>query len=380
MIENISLSASKKTAIITFLGNAYKDSRVVNLIDSLNKLNFKTNTISFDWKTPNFNSQYGQTVIHKLDKSKSSLSFYLNFFYLLIRDLLKTKANYYFAEDIYTLPITYFFAKKNKAKIFYNSREIYAHLGGLRNKNTIQKIISKIESKFIRKVDLVLVTGEMDADYLRDSYGIDKFFVLRNLPKFKEVISKIDLRSQLNISQERKILLYQGVILEGRGIKKTIDLIEKIPNIHFVIVGEGEFRNKFEKYSVEKKLEKRIHFIGAVNHSELLNYTAGADIGLALIENISISYYYALPNKLFEYIMAGIPIFASNLPQMKKVIDEYNVGKYVDPENENEMIKNLEELIKDQKLLSDFTANCKKASKILNWENEFEKFKELHLN
>ncbi|MCB0731157.1 MAG: glycosyltransferase, partial [Ignavibacteriae bacterium] len=121
-------------------------------------------------------------------------------------------------------------------------------------------------------------------------------------------------------------------------------------------------------------------FIGAVNHSELLNYTAGADIGLALIENISISYYYALPNKLFEYIMAGIPIFASNLPQMKKVIDEYNVGKYVDPENENEMIKNLEELIKDQKLLSDFSANCKKASKILNWENEFEKFKELHLN
>ena len=90
----------------------------------------------------------------------------------------------------------------------------------------------------------------------------------------------------------------------------------------------------------------RIHFLGAVNHNELLTYTASADIGLALIENISISYYYALPNKLFEYIMAGVPILSSNLPQMKKVIDDYQVGKYVDPEHENDLVSNLNELIK----------------------------------
>ncbi len=101
--------------------------------------------------------------------------------------------------------------------------------------------------------------------------------------------------------------------------------MDQIPNVHFVILGEGEYRKKFEAEANNSNCSDRIHFLGAVNHTELLTYTASADIGLALIENISISYYYALPNKLFEYIMAGIPILASNLPQMKKVIDDYKL-------------------------------------------------------
>lgn len=370
----------KKKIVITFLGNAYHDSRVVNLSESLNQLNFDVSTISFDWKSENFKTQLGKTSVFKLDKSKSSLSYYFNFTFLLIRFLLKNKAEIYFAEDIQTLPIVYFFAKFNKAKIFYNSREIYAHLAGLRNKGFVQKIIAKIESKFIKKVDLVLVTGDMDAEYLKDAYGISNFFVLRNLPKYVEQISKIDLRKKLNIPEADKIILYQGVVLEGRGIVKILNILEKFEKVHFVIVGDGEFKVKFENMANALNCSNRIHFIGAVNHSELLNYTASADIGLSLIENISISYYYALPNKLFEYIMAGVPILASNLPQMKKIIDEYIVGKYVDPENENELVENLTNMLENKEELVNYKLNCQKASKELNWESEFDKFKEFVLN
>lgn len=367
----------QKTAIITFLGNAYHDSRVVNLIDSLSQINIDTTTISFDWKTKDFNTQLGRTSVYKLDKSKSSLVYYSNFIFILIRELFKKKTDIYFAEDIYTLPFVYFFAKLNKAKVFYNSREIYAHLAGLRNKSFVQKIIAKIESGFIRKVDTVLVTGEMDADFLKESYGINNLFVLRNLPKYKTDFSIVDLRGKFNIPENNKIILYQGVILEGRGILKVIDLITEIDNVHFVIVGEGEFRQKFENYVNILDYNDRIHFIGAVNHSELLNYTAGADLGLALIENISISYYYALPNKLFEYIMAGVPVLASNLPQMKKVIDEHKVGKYVNMDDDNEIKDTLKNLLGDLTQLKEFKSNCRRAAKILNWENEFETFKKL---
>ena len=369
-----------KSAIIAFLGNAYHDSRVVNLIDSLSKINIDTTTISFDWKTANFKSQFGKTNIYKLDKSKSSLIYYFKFFFLLVRDLLKHKANYYFAEDIYTLPIVYFFAKRNKGKIYYNSREIYGHLAGLRNKNIVQKIIAKVESKFIRKVDLVLVTGEMDATFLRDAYSIDNFMVLRNLPKYQKEIQKIDLRKNLQISEKEKIILYQGVLLEGRGISKIINILGKVPNTHFVIVGEGEYRKQFESIAAKSNVSNKIHFLGAVNHTVLLNYTASADIGLALIENISISYYYALPNKLFEYIMAGVPILASNLPQMKKVIDDYNVGRYVDPEDEDDLISKLSEMLNNDNKLAEFKSNCKFAAKELNWDAEFDKNKEILLN
>jgi glycosyltransferase involved in cell wall biosynthesis len=374
MIDN------QKSAVITFLGNAYHDSRVVNLIESLNDINIDTTTISFDWKTDNFKTQKGKTAIYKLDKSKSSLAYYFRFLFLLIRDLLKYKADFYFAEDIYTLPIVYFFAKLNKAKIYYNSREIYAHLAGLRNKNIVQKLIAKIESKFIRKVNMVLVTGEMDANYLKEVYSIDNLFVLRNLPKYIEHIKKIDLREKLNIPQTDRILLYQGVILEGRGILKLINLLHDIPNVHFVIVGEGEYRKQFEQEVSKSEVSDKIHFIGAVNHSDLLNYTACADIGITLIENISISYYYALPNKLFEYIMVGVPVLASNLPQMKNIIDQYQVGKYVNPENEDEVVKVILEMLNNEENLNRYQSNCENASKELNWEVEFNKFKEFLLN
>ncbi len=198
--------------------------------------------------------------------------------------------------------------------------------------------------------------------------------ILRNLPKYKSDFAKIDLHEKLNIPQNCKIILYQGVILEGRGILKVIDLMKEIDNVHFVIIGEGEFRQNFESYTNQLGYRERIHFTGAVNHSELLNYTAGADIGVALIENISISYYYALPNKLFEYIVAGLPVLASDLPQMKKVIDEHKVGKYVNMDDENEIKVTLKNLLNDQTQLKEFKANCGSAAKILNWENEFESF------
>ncbi|MBK7103872.1 MAG: glycosyltransferase [Ignavibacteriae bacterium] len=365
--------SDKKSVIITFLGNANQDSRVVNLIESLTNLNYEVQTISFDWKSENFKSQLGKTNIYKLDKSKSSLKFYFSFFYLLIKDLLKYKSDIYFAEDVYTLHVTYFFAKFNKAKIFYNSREIYAHLAGLRNKSIVQNIIAKIENKFIRKVDNVFVTGEMDKEFLEEKYELKNILVLRNLPKFKDNFEKVDLRKKLGIGLNEKIILYQGVILEGRGILKLIQILNKIENAHFVIVGDGEFKTKFENETRKLNLQNRVHFIGSVNHNELLNCTASADLGIALIENISLSYYYALPNKIFEYIMAGVPVLCSNLPQMKKIVDEFNVGKYVNVENDDEIISAINEFLKNENLLFTYKENCVKASKELNWENEFKK-------
>ncbi len=369
-----------QSVIITFLGNAYHDSRVVNLIESLSAIDYNVKTISFDWKTKGFKTQIGNTSVYKLDKSNSSFSFYLNFFSTLVKFLLKNKAGIYFAEDIYTLPVVYFFAKKNNAKVFYNSREIYAHLAGLRNKSFVQSIISRIERKFIYKVNAVFVTGSMDKDFLKDAYGITNIIVVRNLPKYQKEIKPVDLKIKLGIPSRAKIILYQGVVLEGRGIMYLINILDKIKDAHFVIVGNGEFKKKFQDETQKTKVKDRVHFIGAVPHNNLLNYTAAADIGVALIENISISYYYALPNKLFEYIMSGVPVLASKLPQMEKIIADYRVGECVDMNNEIEVIKVLSNMLSDETTLKEFSENCLKAAIELNWEKEFEKIKILMQN
>lgn len=367
----------KRSVTIAFLGNASHDTRVTNLTKSLTEDNYDVRVVSFDWITPNFKTTIGETSIFKLDKSRSSINYYLNFLRILFSELLKTNSSIYIAEDIYTLPVIAFIAKLRKAKLYYNSREFYAFLGGLRNRKMLQNTIKWIERFFIKKVDQVLVTGEGDAEFLQEYYGISNTVVVRNLPLERKPENKIDLREKLNIPESDLILLYQGVILEGRGFKPILNALAEIDNFHLVTLGSGVFESEYEKSAEELNISSRVHFLGTIDQSELINYTAAADIGLALIENISKSYYYALPNKLFEYIMADVPVLCSNLPQMKKIVEEYKVGAVVDIEKDGDLVTQLKSLANNRDYLFEYKRNCKIASSELNWQKEYDKVKYL---
>jgi len=372
-------SQRKKSITIAFLGNAAYDTRVTNLTKSLTKDNFDVKVISFDWTTPNFETTIGKTSIYKLDKSKSSIKYYLSFLRILFSELLKTNSSIYIAEDIYTLPLVTFITKLRGAKLYYNSREFYAFLGGLRNRKKLQAAIRAIEKFFIKKTDKVLVTGEGDAEFLQEYYGISNTVVIRNLPLERKPERKIDLRAKLNIPENDLILLYQGVILEGRGFKQILNALSEVDNYHLVTLGSGVFQSEYEKLAEELKISNRVHFLGTIDQTELINYTAAADIGIALIENISKSYYYALPNKLFEYIMAEVPVLSSNLPQMKKIVKEYKVGEVIDIEKNDELTSRLKSLMTNRDHLFEYKQNCKAASFELNWQKEYEKVKFLFI-
>ena len=368
-----------KTACITFLGNPYLDSRIVNLIDSLKANNVKVKVIAFDWQTPDFATVKGDVTIYKLTKQRFSAFFYLKFILLLFKALKKIKADYYFAEDIYVLPTTSFFAKRRKAKLYYNSRELYSHIGGLKDKRSVQMLISLVEKFYINKPDYVLVTGELDAEYLTHIYGITNTLLLRNLPSFNKPEEKIDFRSQFNIPKENLILLYQGVLLKGRGISLVLKALQKLQDVVFIIIGEGVYRRDFESEAKELGVDDRVFFLGAIEHGRLLQYTAGADVGVALIENISLSYFYALPNKLFEYIMAEVPVLVTNLPQMKSIVEDYGVGEFITAEEPEMIVNIIRKWQKSPEILKSYKENCIVASTELNWQVEFDKIKELLL-
>jgi glycosyltransferase involved in cell wall biosynthesis len=120
------------------------------------------------------------------------------------------------------------------------------------------------------------------------------------------------------------------------------------------------------------KINDRVFFVGKISQDKLLNYTAGAFAGLSLIDDISINNHYALPNKLFEYVMSGLPVIASNLPQMKKIVLEYDIGAVIKESNEDELVEVLNKWSNDQSLYKTKKENCIKASATLNWETEFE--------
>ncbi|MBU1096598.1 MAG: hypothetical protein CVV23_13430 [Ignavibacteriae bacterium HGW-Ignavibacteriae-2] len=364
----------KKSVCIAFLGNAFNDTRVTNLVDSLTKEGFEVRVISFDWTSENFTGKDGNIAVFKLDKTNSHIKYYLNFIKILFTQLRKTNCDYYVASDVYTLPLVTFFAKFKKKKIYYDCRELYPFLAGLRNRKYLQIAIRFIERVFISKVDKVIATAPMDAQFIQHYYKITDPIVLRNLPKIKKCTESINLRGKLNIPENSKILLYQGVIFEGRGIGKTISALPKLEDAHFIVIGSGNKRKEYEKLAIDLGVEDRVHFIGTKSQEELINYTTEADYGLSLIENISLSYYYALPNKMFEYIAAGVPVICSALPQMKDIVDDYKVGWVLDIENGN-VASAIEKIMKEAPDKNTMKNVLEKASAELNWDVEFEKIK-----
>jgi len=139
-----------------------------------------------------------------------------------------------------------------------------------------------------------------------------------------------------------------------------------------VIIGDGELEESYKNLAKEMGINEQVIFAGKVNQDEILSYTKTADVGLSIIENMSLSYYYALPNKLFEYIMVEIPVIVSNLPQMKEIVEKYKVGLVVNLDNPVELVDAIKQLTEDKVLNGKFKENCRIASKELNWENEIQ--------
>ncbi len=363
----------KKSAFIALLGNINYDSRALNLYTSLTENGYSVKAVSFDWLTDGFKPQTGDVSVYKLKKGFLSLTFYLKFKIILLSRLIFSKADLYFAEDIYTLPLVLTIGKLKRGRVFYDSRELYGYLAGLRERKYIQFILKIIEKYFIYIVDTVIVTGDMDAKFLIKEYNIGNILVIRNLPLNRVPASAFDFHGELNIQPGKKILLYQGVILHGRGLRIIYEALPRLKDFVLVVLGGGEQKEYYESLAKEKGLEKQVIFFGKVDQKDLLLYTAGADIGLALIENISLSYYYALPNKLFEYILAGVPAIVSDLPQMRKVVDEFKIGRAADIQNIDSVVNAIKEISSNDRIYNEYIENCRKAAEVLNWDEEIKK-------
>lgn len=361
----------KKKVLITFFGNINFDTRCFNLYNSLLESGYDVEFVGFDWLTEGFESVKGPKTIYKLTKKFPSILFYFKFFSILKYNLLKRKYDILFAEDLYTLPVCIVIGKLKGAKIIYDCRELFGFLAGLKDKPYVQKLWRTIEKIFINKANLVLVTGRMDDEFLKSEYHLNNTFVLRNLPLFKKSVSPVDFYNKLGIEKDKKILIYQGVVVHGRGLKIIYEVLRKSDDFVLIVLGDGEHLTYYQDLSKSLSIDKKVFFAGKISQEELINYTSSAFIGLSLIENLSLSYYYALPNKLFEYIMAEVPVIATSLPQMKEIINEFKVGFIVE-ENDFESIRQIiEKLNQDNLNYNQLKENCRKASKILCWENEF---------
>ena len=144
-----------------------------------------------------------------------------------------------------------------------------------------------------------------------------------------------------------------------------------------LVIGGGDVIETLEDMVWRHSLSEKVFFKGKMPIEELVKYTSVADLGVSLDKDTNLNYRYSLPNKLFDYIQCGIPVFSSNLVELKNVIEKYKVGYIASNHEPNYLAKRLTEIFEDEVTLAQYKANARKAAEELCWEKEKIKFEQI---
>jgi glycosyltransferase involved in cell wall biosynthesis len=252
-----------------------------------------------------------------------------------------------------------------KLKIVYDAHEYETEIDGL---DGMRKKLSKISERFLIKyADKVITVSNAIADEYVKLYKIAKPTLVLNAPPHKIIEKRNIFRETLGINDDKIIFLYQGGLSGGRGIEILLDAFKIIENKKAVIVFMGY--GALEKMIVDASQEyENIYFHKAVSPNVLLNYTSSADFGILFYENSCLNHYYCSPNKMFEYLMAEIPVIVSNLYEMKRLVENNDIGVVANENSADGLRESIEDALKlEHKILK---KNIDKIKTIYNWEEQ----------
>ena len=240
-----------------------------------------------------------------------------------------------------------------------------------------------MESILIKKTDNNITVCESIAQELKRRYHIQNVEIIRNVPGLQIIRNTPRLHNMLGIKESNRIILYIGGITVHRGLEELIQSIVYLKSCVVVFMGYArntKYREDLEQLARDIGVKNKIYFFGPVSSDEVISYASSADIGVAPIKNVCLSYFLCLPNKFFEYIAAGLPVACSNFPELKRVIEGYNLGSTFDPDDPKNIARSISYVLSDYFRYDRMKKNSIKAAEIFNWENESKKFLTIYRN
>lgn len=366
MQKNSKTGHHKKTKIIFAVTNDLStDQRVHKVITSLLKKN--TDITLVGRKLPNSIplSRSYQTVRFRLPFTRGPL-FYATFNLRLFFYLLFSRFDLVVANDLDTLPGSYCAMKIRRKKLVYDSHEYFTEVPELHNRPTVKKIWLWIEKIILPSIQISYTVCNSIASVYNKKYGI-KMQVIHNYPNKSRIIQK------QKTNKNKQIILYQGMLNMGRGIELAIASMQYTSDdMRLWIIGDGYMKESLKKQILSLHLQEKVLLHGKICEPELSQYTQQASIGLSIEEDIAENYRYALPNKLFSYLEAGIPVIVSDLPEMKQVVTKYEVGSIL-TERKPEKLAMLYKIMLDKLSYKHYKKKITEAANEFIWENQEEK-------
>ncbi|TAH44125.1 MAG: glycosyltransferase [Bacteroidetes bacterium] len=296
--------------------------------------------------------------------------FYLFYNLRLFFFLLFKKTDVLVANDLDTLPANFLVSKIKGATLYYDSHEYFTGVPELAHRHTTRKIWKLMERCLLPRLKHIYTVNESIADLYRKEYGVNPS-VVRNLPFRQNDLERKKSRADLKIPTDKKLLLFQGAGINiQRGAEEILESMQYLDDCVLVFIGSGDVIQTLKKEAVSLNLSQSVFFFPKMPLDELRQYTVLADLGLSLDKDTNINYRFSLPNKLFDYIQAGVPVLASNLPEIKKVVEKYQIGMLLNSHDPREIANVIRDFFSDADRLASWKENLKFAAQELCWENE----------
>lgn len=359
-----------KRIIVSVTNDLVTDQRVFKVCKTLNELGFDILLIGRELPNSLIIFRPYQTFRFHLFFNKGFL-FYAEYNMRLFLKLLFTKKDILLAIDLDTLLPNFIISKIFNKELIYDSHELFTEVPELINRPFIQTIWRKIEEFTLPKIKNCITVSDSIATYYDNKYS-HKFKVIRNVPVYKNISSS--KKTTLNT----KIIIYQGALNVGRGIELLINSMAYLENVQLQIIGSGDIENELKTLTKQLNLSNKVVFLGKIIPEELQYITPNADLGVSLEEDLGLSYRYCLPNKIFDYIQAEIPILIADLPEMNAIVKNYQVGEILVERNPKSLALQIKTLLKKDE--NHFRKNLEIAKKELIWEKESEKLIEIFKN
>lgn len=362
----------KKRIIVSVINDLVTDQRVARTCSVLFDLNYKILLVGREQKSsrPLEKRDYDCKRMKLL--IEQGPQFYLFFNLRLFFILLFTKADVLFANDLDTLLPNYLVSKIKGIPLIYDSHEIFCEVPELQANPSKKKIWEKLEARIVPKLKYCVTVNQSIVNYFTDKYKVPFIFV-RNIPDYTKIVT-LKSRTNLDLPIGKKIIILQGAgINVQRGAEELVEAFKYLDDAYFLlIVGSGDVIQQLKESVVKFSLQNKVKFIDKISASELRHYTSNSNLGVTIDKDSNMNYHFSLPNKVFDYMHAGIPVLATRLPEIENLVNRYHIGTFIENHEPQHIAQQISYFLNSDEYLK-YKSNTVIAAIENNWQTEKQK-------
>lgn len=366
---------SGKKIVVSVITDLATDQRVIRICTTLQEMGFDVTVLarkfpdSLPLEKYNFKAHRFRCYFRKGTMQ------YAEFMIQLFFRLLFIRTNYFLSNDLDSLLPNYLVSKFRGKYLFYDTHEYFTGVPELTNSPAKYKVWKKMEDWIFPKLKTIYTVNDSVKNEYEKEYPV-KLKVIRNVP----FTTPIEPAAVPDNWKGKIILMAQGAGLNpGRSCIEMIDAMPYLDDrFHLVFIGGGTAWEDLKKKRADLNLQERIDMFDKMLPSRLKSYTALAHLGLSMDSFHDKNYLFNLPNKVFDYLQAGVPLFATAIPEVKKIIDDFDCGIAISDPDPVHIAQLITGLIADEDRYNELRKNATLAAKELCWEKEEEKLKAIY--